>query len=247
MRKVWLFALGVAALGLMSPAASGESVGYGDNTITVSPGSELALWVVLDQHVLNGATGYTGLTDTADLFDDDGEGIGLTEIDNNSFDNDGPLFTSYGSVIFEFKWAGASHSLFINDGTSRPILFSMPTSGMFTSGPTAVIPTGLLTPWEFELDVSGSGGPYTLSSDYSDNGGSSTNSGIHALVFQTNRAATGFDYLIAFEDLRSNSDYDYNDFVFTATIVPVPPAIGLILLGMGGVGALRLRRKNAKR
>src|SRR5690606_13033662 len=83
----------------------------------------------------------------------------------------------------------------------------------------------------------------TYSSDYTASNppfANSGNQGVRMLLFDVRSIpGIGFDFIYAWED---RSDFDYNDFVGTITIVPVPPAFGLLGLGMAAVAGLRMRR-----
>ncbi|RJP28776.1 MAG: DUF4114 domain-containing protein [Candidatus Omnitrophota bacterium] len=53
-------------------------------------------------------------------------------------------------------------------------------------------------------------------------------------------------FLIGFEDRSAGADWDYNDFVFeTYNIFATPEPTSMLLLGMGALGLLGLKRKKA--
>lgn len=61
--------------------------------------------------------------------------------------------------------------------------------------------------------------------------------------------AAGYTYILGFEDILGGGDEDYNDVIYAlrgVTVVPEPVSMTLLatgLAGMGGVGALKRRRK----
>ena len=88
-------------------------------------------------------------------------------------------------------------------------------------------------------DINGNGG--TMESLSIANAGSSSFSGLHiafGMVFNNGRSVLAF-----FGDGRGDSDYD--DMVVRIDAVPLPASALLLLGAMGGLGALRLRKKAA--
>ncbi len=204
----------------------------------------------------------TNITDWNDLFDlavlpsayANGEpGYGSAPLPFQEF------FRGDYNITFEVNLAGAQHELTVVDDAGNEVSLGLAPDPTGIARPHVTPGQGdfasITDPWDLRLDVNRHGDLYSLSTDYLWNQGEHgipnpnayRNNGIYALIFRT---ADPYRFVIAFEDLL-DGDFDYNDVVLTATfspaVVPVPPAVALMALGMAGVGALRLRRGRARR
>lgn len=172
------------------------------------------------------------------------------------------MFNGSSSVAFEARYAGAEHRLYVvdDDGTAinlglSPISGTYPVSNpsvpLATVTPGSGVFTNVQDPWDLRLDVRrpSTGENWSMSTDYlwnqRVNGTNNNNNAIYALIFRIANDPNKF--VIAFEDLL-HGDFDYNDVVLTATMLPVPlpSGLGLLAFGLAGVGALKLRRRSTR-
>lgn len=196
--------------------------------------------------VINGILGTTYASDNAMAAD-----TNLILVDVDDYDADGPMFDLERNFVFRVEIAGSDHRLSAVDASNNSqVLFNYGSSPTLTNA----VGAGIASPFQLVLDVSAG---YALSSDYTANDptlnpGSSTinNQGVQMLLFDVSSFGKPFQYIFAFEDKyqalgAGSNDWDYNDFVGTITVVPVPAAAGLALLGMAGVGGMQIRRRKA--
>lgn len=230
----------------------------GSGTININDGTELPLYAVINNILVS--YGWAGVLFSSNDDLDAGivPGFSIVDVDDYS-SNGGAMFDQEREYTVDARIAGGHHSLTAAsrvNATSMTIfpLNSVPGGDGSTpvpplAGPVTV--SGVTSPFDLVLGVDrrpfGGTEDYTLSSNYLNamNDPSTQTDDIQMLLFRVSGMGLGFGYIYAWEDLLAG-DFDYNDFVGTITVVPLPSALGLLLLGMGGVGALRLRRKAAK-
>ncbi len=262
MRRVVVGALLASAVILSMNARAGTLVNVGAPTgsgfININDGAETPLYAVINNILVSYGWGGLLFSSNDDLDAGLIAGFSIVDVDDYS-SNSGPMFDQEREYTVDARIAGGHHSLTAAsrvNATSMTLfpLNSVPGGNGTTPTPPLAGPvtvSGVTSPFDLVLGVDrrpfGGTEDYSLSSDYLNamNDPSGQTDDIQMLLFRVSGMGLGFDYIYAWEDLLAG-DWDYNDFVGTITVVPLPSALGLLLLGMGGVGALRLRRKAVK-
>lgn len=263
MRKVLLALLLASSITLSMSASAGTLVDVGvptgSGTININDGVETPLWNVINNILVS--YGWAGVLFTSNDDLDAGivPGFSIVDVDDYS-SNGGAMFDLERSYTVDARIAGGHHSLTAASRANASSMVLFPLNSVGTGDGSLPVPplagpvtvTGVTSPFDLVLGVDrrpfGGTEDYSLSSNYLNamNDPSTQTDDVQMLLFNVSSMGLGFDYIYAWEDLLAG-DFDYNDFVGTiSVIVPLPPALGLMLLGMGGVGALRLRRKAVK-
>jgi hypothetical protein len=205
--------------------------------------SEDALYEVLNDLIGAGTFGSNQDLDGELLPTDGGVvGFGIVDVDDMV---GGPFFNLERDFTFRVRQAAYGHQLSAVGGSSQ-VLFGFGT----TPGPSSArVNASITSPFvlQLEVDPSGSDPNNFLYSDYTQNPpASQARKDVQMLLFDVMGLGLSFDYIFAWED-KLDDDWDYNDFVGTISIVPLPSSLMLASLGIAGLAARHIRRRRAQK